>query len=221
MAGPFSSLSEHATFTLAAIGTAEALEALTARVDLERINDLDHIRHVSAAALQIAEELKHPARERWVTVNWIEEVVSRLVGRTMRLSQQGPLREETDEVGPDALKIIERDPALARKMWIGGINWCLNRAPAEVSGSSLFGIQARAVRLAELIFAPELVPGLERLARECTTTKDFRGRKAIVKYYNVRSMAAKVLTKKTGQVYTFVDVDGRTHPGGWDPSQDE
>ena len=42
----------------------------------------------------------------------------------------------------------------------------------------------------------------------------------MVEFYNVRSMAAKILTQKTRKQYTFVDVDGRTHAGGWDPSQE-
>jgi hypothetical protein len=82
-------------------------------------------------------------------------------------------------------------------------------------------IRGRAVHLAELIFAPELIPSLERLAKECETSEDFRGKRGIVRYYKVRSMAAKTLTEKTGRPYTFVDADGRTHPGGWDPSQED
>ena len=50
---------------------------------------------------------------------------------------------------------------------------------------------------------------------------DFHGKRSIVRHYHVRSQAARILTEKTGQPYTFVDVDGRTHPGGWNPSQDD
>jgi HEAT repeat protein len=218
--GP-SSLNEHAISTLVAIRTNDALEALAARVDLDKIDDPDHVRRVSTAAAQIAESLGHPAKERWVTVSWIAEAVARSVSFTLRISQQSQFRVETDEVRPDDLRIIEKDHALAQKMWIGEISRRLHNAATNAPWAHPSDVHGHAVRLAELIFAPELIPSLERLARECKTSEDFRGKRGVVRYYNVRSMAAKVLTEKTGRPYTFVDADGRTHPGGWNPSQDE
>lgn len=50
------------------------------------------------------------------------------------------------------------------------------------------------------------------------TTRTVPGTLSDVRYYHVRSLAAGLLTEKTGRLCTFVDVDGRTHPGGWSPS---
>lgn len=66
-----------------------------------------------------------------------------------------------------------------------------------------------------------MIPTLERICREGKRLVNFPGKTSFVKFFQDRGEAARLLTEKTGKVYTFVDVDGRTHPGGWDPSQDD
>ena len=216
--GPFS-LSEYAIYILTSVGTHDALEALTSRVDIEKIDDLDHVFRVSTAAAHMAERLGDSSKERWATVAALAQVVRASVTFTVAFTQaQGPV-VRPDEIDQKHVKIVENDPALARRMWLAGVNRRLSHADGPPADRP--DVPGRAVRLAELIFSPELIPALERLAKESKTTEEIHAKRSIVEYYNVRSLAAKVLAEKTGQAYTFVDVDGRTHPGGWNPSLEE
>jgi len=114
---------------------------------------------------------------------------------------------------------IERDPALARRIWVAQVISHLNMT-ADTPRSWRIGLSVAALYSAERMFASELIPSLERLTREDESVRTFRGKEAPIEHYYIRSLAARILTEKTGKVYSFEDVDGRTHPGGWDPSQE-
>jgi len=72
-----------------------------------------------------------------------------------------------------------------------------------------------------LTFAPELVPVLHRIVRENQAKVSFHGKDRMVEFYHVRSLAAEILSKNTGRPYSFIDADGRSHPGGWNPSHEQ
>jgi hypothetical protein len=130
--------------------------------------------------------------------------------------QQRPRAEAAS--GFEAAK---RLPALARKLWIAEATRRLDLAAKQQEPNWESEIDDSALRSIEDIFAPELTPVLERIAKESRAVVTSHGKYQFVKFYNVRSLAAKILSEKTGQPYTFVDVDGGTHPGGWEPSQEK
>ncbi len=93
-------------------------------------------------------------------------------------------------------------------------------AAKEDNESHLSNIPEQAVTAIEPIYGSELIPVLERIAKESKSRGGFHGKYKIVNFYNVRSKDAEILTEKTGQQYSFIDVDGRSHHGGWSPSQE-
>jgi HEAT repeat protein len=93
------------------------------------------------------------------------------------------------------------------------------RVQPRPEGRSSFKVVERHSALARKLWIA-LIPVLERIAKESKSTVGFHGKYKIVKFYNVRSKAAQILTEKTGQQCSFIDVDGRSHPGGWQPSQE-
>ncbi|UCD50365.1 MAG: hypothetical protein JSW27_22915 [Phycisphaerales bacterium] len=103
-----------------------------------------------------------------------------------------------------------------------GIVALLDRArqdePWRYDGAS--DIPSKALRAIERIFGPELIPVLERIVAENTSVVTFPGAHAPVKFYSLRSLAARVLSEQTGRTCTLVDVDDRTHPGDWNPSME-
>ena len=120
---------------------------------------------------------------------------------------------------PSGSDILAADPPLSRRLWIAWTTRQLDAAARQESQSPYQGVSFGDVRMIEPIFTSELVPAIERIIREdrhAVTTVTPRGR---FTFYRDRSLAAKFLIEKTGRPYTFVDVDGQTHPGGWDPSQ--
>jgi hypothetical protein len=116
---------------------------------------------------------------------------------------------------------VKQYPELTRKLWIAEATSRLDLATKPDAEEWRFVIDNRALRGIEEIFTAELVPVFERIAEENRLNVGFHGKYRLVDFYIVRSMAAKILTEKTGTSYSFIDVDGRRHPGGWDPSQEK
>ncbi len=121
----------------------------------------------------------------------------------------------------DSYELIKRQAALARKVWIVEATRRLDLAAKEEREAFQYDIPGEAIRAVEDIFAPELVPVLQRIVRENQAKVSFHGKDKMVQFYHVRSLAAETLSKKTGRPYSFVDADGRSHPGGWNPSHEQ
>jgi HEAT repeat protein len=208
-------VSEQAISVLMSIGTTDALDAMISTADLETVNDTLHLMNVSSAIANLAGRLQHPAQERWATACSVMGAVRELFG--IRLSQAPSQPAWARRDVPEA---IDRDPALARRVWIAELDRQLNGTPGDRFLGSKVEFSAAVLYAAERIFGPELIPSLEQLAKQNESVRTFRGKDALIKHYYIRSLAARILTEKTGQAYTFVDADGQTHPGGWDPSQE-
>ena len=202
---------ELAIAALEAIGTDRALDALTGQIDLGTVTDPMHLEQLSRAAARMAQKLRHPTAEYWAGVAATAQTVRGwfVVSQVARPSFEPEF----------SLEIVLRHPDLARRIWIAEANRRLDLAAADNAESSDHTLGGDALSGAEAIYGPELVPTLERIARESNAVADFGGRDRLVRYYYVRAQAARILTDKTGQVYTFVDADGQTHPGRWNPSQ--
>jgi hypothetical protein len=115
---------------------------------------------------------------------------------------------------------VERHGALARKLWIAEATRRLDLSAKEEKESFESNIPEQAVTAIVPLYSSELIPVLERISKESKSTVAFHGKDKIVKFYYVRSKAAEILTEKTGRQYSFIDVDGQRHPGGWNPSQE-
>lgn len=146
--------------------------------------------------------------EKAITVNYVQ--------RSFELSQM----PQPIFMDPNNRKIVSSYPQFARMVWIKRAERKLDLASKGNSESDQ--IPDSAVNIIELFFDKELIPSLERIVKESKfmgsfQTKDF---KFITSYY-VRSLAAKILTEKTGKKYTFIDADGKEHAGGWYPGMEE
>jgi HEAT repeat protein len=202
---------ELAIAALEAIGTDRALNALTGRIDLGTATDPMHLEQLSRAAARMAQRLGHPSAGYWAGVTATAQAVQGwfVVSQVARPSPEPE----------SSLALVLRHPDLARRIWIVEANRRLDLAAAGNAGSLDHAISTDALSGAEAMYGPELVPTLERIIRESDAAVDFGGKDRVVRHYYVRSQAARILTDKTGQVYTFVDADGRTRPGGWNPYQ--
>jgi hypothetical protein len=206
-------ITERAIRTLGAIGTDRALGALVGRIDIETVTDPMHLQNLSDAAARLAKKLGHPSAEYWAGIT----ATASAVRGWFAMRQTGPSESERRS----AFEAVTRNPGLARQVWIAEVNRRLDLAASGKAQPYEYDVPGSAVSSAGTIFAPELVATMERITRESNAAQSFHGRRSMVEHYGVRSLAAKILTEKTGQPYTFVDVDGRTHPGGWNPSLEE
>ncbi|MEN6337273.1 MAG: HEAT repeat domain-containing protein [Phycisphaerales bacterium] len=207
-------LRNRAISVLTTIGTNDALDALGATVDLETIEDAQHLRQVSDAAAHLARKLGHPSLEHWTRVSAVTHAVTGLFGIVLSQASLPPPGWARGNV-PEAITL---DPALARRVWVAEFNRLAGPVTDQPDPDRWSDFSVAILYGAERIFGPELIPPLERLIKESEAVRPFRGKEAVIKHYYIRSLAAKILTEKTGRAYTFVDADGRTHPGGWDPS---
>ncbi len=204
---------ELAIAALEAIGTDRALNALTGRIDLRTVADPMHLEQLSRVAARMAQKRRHPSAEYWAGVTATVQAVRGwfVVSQVARSSPEPE----------SSLATVLRYPDLARRIWIAEANRRLDLAAAGKAESPDHTISTDALSGAEAVYGPELVPTLERIIRESNAAVDFGGKDRVVRHYHVRAQAARILTEKTGQIYTFVDADGRMHPGGWDPSQSD
>jgi len=206
-------ITERAIRTLGAIGNDRALGALVGQIDLETVTDPMHLQNLSDAAARLAKKLGHPSAAYWAGVT----ATTAAVRGWFAMGQTKPSESERRS----AFEAVTGDPGLARHVWIAEVNRRLDLAASGKAQSYEYDVPGSAVSSAGTIFAPELVATMERIARESNSSQSFHGSRSMVEHYTVRSLAARILTEKTGQPYSFVDVDGRTHPGGWNPSVEE
>lgn len=201
---------QRAISTLEAIGTKEAFDALTRFIDVERITDPRRLEELSAAVSRMAEKLGDDSKDYYVEIAAVSRAVRGWFLITA-MAQPAPERRDTHE-------LVKQQAALARKVWIAEASRRLDLAAKGEQEIWRCDIPGEAIRAVKDIFAPELVPVLQRIVRESRAKVSFHGKDKMVEFYRVRSLAAEVLTEKTGTAYSFIDVDGRTHPGGWNPS---
>jgi hypothetical protein len=186
--------------------------ALVGRIDLETRADPMHTERLAEAAARRAGKLEHASKEHWATV---AKTVAAVRGWfvTAQIAQPEPEKRPSFEA-------VKQEPGLARRVWIAEANRRLDLA-APGAEPYAYSIPGEAPAGIEPFLAPELVPTLKRIVTESDSAVDFHGKHSIVRHYDIRSRAARTLAEKTGQPYTFVDADGRAHPGGWDLSQDD
>jgi len=198
--------------TLEAIGSREALAALGKLIEQDRISSPERYREIASVATRIAERLEVNSRSYYNDIATVSEAVPDWFEIHQRVQ---PSPEDRA-----SFKVVEHHGVLARKLWIAEATRRLDLAAKEDNESHESNIPEQAVTAIEPIYGSELIPVLERIVKESKSTVDFHGKYKIASFYNVRSKAAEILTEKTGQQYTFINVDGRSHLGGWLPSQE-
>jgi|GEM_PF-2434996 len=205
---------QRAISTLEGMGTKEAFEALVRFIDVERITDPRRLEQLSAATSRMAGGLgDNSAKDYYAEVAAVSRAVPGWFQITARV-QPPPDRRDTYE-------LVKRRAALARKVWIVEATRRLDLAAKGEKEVWQHDIPAQAIRAVTDIFAPELVPVLHRIVRENQAKVSFHGKDRMVEFYHVRSLAAEILSKNTGRPYSFIDADGRSHPGGWNPSHEQ
>ena len=205
---------QRAISTLEAMGTKESFDALTRFIDVERIADPRRLEQLSAAASRMAGELGNDsAKDYYAEIVTVSRAVQGWFQMTA-MAQPPPERRGNYE-------LVKQRAALARKVWLVEATHRLDLAAKEEGDNFQYDIPIEAIRVVEDIFAPELVPVLQRIVRESQAKVSFHGKNKMVEFYYVRSLAAEILSKKTGRPYSFIDADGRTHPGGWNPSHEQ
>jgi HEAT repeat protein len=197
---------------LEAIGTEKAFDTLKQSIDPGQIGDPRVFQQLCEAAGRMADKLGHESTEYCARA-----AVSKAVLDWSEMQQRALRQPEAS----DTYEVVKRYPALARQIWIAEATRRLELGAKPNAAAWEYLIPGQAIRAIANIFGPELVPVLERIAKQSTDKVTFLGMYRKVEFYNVRSLAAEILTEKTGRQYTFVDVDGRTHPGGWKPSQEQ
>jgi hypothetical protein len=201
---------DQAALALERIGTTDALEILADKIELGVVSEPAVVREVAEAAQRIAERLDDSSQVRWAQVATVAGAVRDSFAMMQRIA---PMPRENR---PPA--VMATEPALARRLWIAEANRILDVAAREEG--TAYRITDSAVLAIEPLFASELVPTFERISKEDREAASIQTVHGFARHYHVRSLAARILTERTGRPYTFVDVDGRTHPGGWDPSQE-
>ncbi len=192
----------------------EAFEALRSYIDTKELVEPRQLQQLSAAAARMAGKLGIDSQYYYADIAEVSKAVPGWFEIHQRARPQPEVRA--------SYEMVKRHAALARKLWIMEAARRLDLAAKQQDRENWkFNIPEQAIRAVEEIFAPELVPVLERIARESRDKVSFHGKYKMVEFYNVRSLAAKILTEKTGQVHTFLDADGRSHLGGWNPSQEK
>ncbi len=205
---------QRAISTLEGMGTKEAFHALTRFIDLGRITDLQWLEELSDAASRMAGEMGDDSIK-----DYYAEIAA--VSRAVRGWFVITASAQPSPEARDGNEMIQRRAALARKVWIAQASRRLDLATKEDTESFQCNIPEQAISALEDIFASELVPVLRRIVRESQAKVSFHGKDKIVAFYHIRSLAAEILSKKTGRPYGFIDADGRTHPGGWNPSHEK
>ena len=202
--------SPRAVETLVAIGTSKALSVLMSLADAE--TDPLRLTILSGAAAKLARKRDHPGAERYETLAEVTAIVRGWFVMAQRLTIL-PVQKARDQ-------IARAHAGLARRIWISETTRRLDLARAGRGEAWRCDIPEKALTAVEPIFDAELIPVLERIVAESRNVVSFHGRYALVRFHSLRSLAAGILSERTGRPYTFVDVDGRIHPGGWNPSME-
>ena len=191
------------------VGTSEALEALMTLAKTE--TDLYRLENLSRAAWKLGDKLQHPDARDYLKRAQVARVVRQwfVIKENVRVQLYLPVNQSD-----------QRFLQLARQFWIMETTRRLDLMLAGMPESLENGISEVPLVAIEPIYTPEVAPVLERIIAESTWTTPFEATSGVVDFYSVRSRAAGILAAKTGREYTFVDVDGRTHPGGWNPDVD-
>jgi HEAT repeat protein len=204
---------QRAISTLEAMGTKEAFDALTKFIDVEKITDPRRLEQLSAAVSRTAGGLGDNSSK-----DYYAEVAA--VSRAVRGWFQITAMAQAPPEARDSYEMIKRQAELARKVWIVEASRRLDLAAKGGRETFEHDIPGEAIRAVSDIFAPELVPVLQRIVRESRAKVSFHGKDKMVEFYHFRSLAAEILSKK-GKPYSFIDADGRSHPGGWNPSHEQ
>jgi HEAT repeat protein len=199
--------------TLTAIGTDYAFEVLTAKIDLEKMTNPDYEKQLCIVAWKIADKLGFESKQYY---NEVALVINETANQFRLAQMQAPPPEAKNN-----FEVLKRYPALVRKVWIIEATKRLDSAKDKKASTIETYIPYGLMITIPVIYDSELVPVLERIVAENTEKNSFHGKTGVVDFYYTRSQVAKLLTEKTGRAYTFVDVDGRIHPGGWNPSQEK
>ena len=210
-------LADEASQVLEQMNTPEALKrglaALASLIDIEAPDEPRRVEVISSLAARMAEKLQDESKQQYADI----AVVARSVRGWFEMGQQS-MPEPQDRPNYD---VVKQYPDLARKLWIEEAIRRLDLLAKRDKEDWQSIIHDSALRPIQDIYDPELVPVLERIAAESRAQVEFHGKYQLVEFYSVRSIAARILTEKTGRPHTFADVDGRRHPGGWNPSQEE
>ncbi len=202
--------------TLEAMGTSKALERalriLSGLIDIEEPGEAEQLKEVAAAASRLAHKLGDQRESYYSDI----VLVTKEVSAWFEHQQVSRARAEM----MTGLQAVRRLQGLARKLWMAEVTRRLDLAAEHEEPGVDYEIPADSLRFVEEIFDPELIPVFDRLTRQSWSTVSFHGKRGRVQFYDVRSLAARILAEKTGRPYSFVDVDGRVHPGGWNPLQE-
>jgi len=197
---------------LEAIGSREALAALGKLLEQDKISNTQRYREIAAVSARIAERLNVDSRSYYADV----ATVSKAVLDWFEIHQRAQPRPKDRS----SFKVVERHGDLARKLWIAEATRRLDLAVKEGKESHEYNIPVQAIMAIVPLYNSELIPALERIAKESKSTVSFYEKNKVVHFYNIRSKVAETLTEKTGQQYFFINVDGRKRPGGWHPFQE-
>jgi HEAT repeat protein len=203
--------SEKAVNTLVVIGTEYAYGVLISQIDLEKDVNPSIERRLCATAAKMAEKLGKYSKQYYQDAAWILQIVP----------QWFVVAQRPVSIGRDGVEILKRYPSLVRNTWIAVASYYLDRAAKKDAKVEQIFIPGEAFESISYYFDDDLVPILERVIKEDSQKESYLGKSRMVQHYSNRSRAAKILTDKTGREYTFIDVDGRTHPGGWNPSMEK
>jgi HEAT repeat protein len=190
--------------TLTAIGTDYALKALTAKIDLEKMTNPRYQKDLCYAALNMAEALGDESAKQYYQE--LTHIINEVTQWFVTSAAEEPIPADRGNY-----ITMTSHPQLVRKIWIAEANRQMNN-----SSQIIF----EALSVISDFFDQELIPVMERFVTEDSYKQNYHGKDSSIPFYSRRSSVAQILTEKTGRTYTFIDVDGRTHPGGWNPSQD-
>ena len=204
---------QRAISTLEANGTVEAFNVLRGFVDPQKTVEFERLEQLSDAATRMAEKLGDDSKDYYLEI----ATVSRAVRGWFVITAMAQPHPESR----DTYELVKRRSALARRVWIVEATRRLDLAAKGEKEIWQCDIPEQAIRALEDIFAPDLVPVLQRIVRESGAKVSFHGKYKMVDFYHIRSLAAEILSKKTGRPYSFIDADGRSHPGGWNPSHEQ
>lgn len=201
---------QRAIMTLEAIGTRQVFDTLKQLIDVGNITDPRRFELIAAATARIAAGLGLDSADHYGEI----AEVARLVPGWFEIHQLPSF----DQRPPSDL--LKTHAPVARMLWAAEAIRRLDLAAENNTEDWQSDIPGQAVTAVCEIYDPELIPVLERIAKESSSRVTFHTPDKPVQFYHVRSLTAKILADKTGRPHTFIDADGRTRPGGWRPSDE-
>ncbi len=203
--------------TLKEIGTKDAFDAFIKAIPIyETKIESYKLAELFKSASQMAKKLNLDYEEK---ENAEKAITVEYVRRCFEISQQvsPPIFRD-----PNNRKIVSRYPQLAIRVWITEYSRRLELSQDTRRVSYENNIPGSAVRVTELFSSNELISCLEQIVKDNKSSVSFHTKDLkVVPHYDVRSLAAKILTEKTGEKHTFIDADGKERQGGWHPGMEE